>query len=103
MTLGFQLGSTEVLGVYMGGLRKREKERKAWGGVGNQESSSGRPKTRVVLPASKEQIIPSSTSCPQGTGGDEMPPNPARHKTSTSQPENGSTGMENIGRPDLRA
>lgn len=32
MTLGFQLGSTEVLGVYMGGLRKREKERKAWWG-----------------------------------------------------------------------
>lgn len=32
MTLRFQLGSTEVLGVYVGGLRKREKERKACGG-----------------------------------------------------------------------
>ena len=40
MTLRFQLGSTEVLGVYLGGLRKREEERKAWE-MGNQESSSG--------------------------------------------------------------
>lgn len=64
MTLRSQLGSTEVIGVHLRGVQKREGERKAWG-VGNQASGSGRPKDQSRSPTSKEQIVPCTTSCPR--------------------------------------
>ena len=56
MTLRFQLGSTEVLGVYLGGLRKREEERKAWEMV-NQESSGGKPKIKLFFQPRRHRCL----------------------------------------------
>ena len=64
MTLRFQLGSTEVLGVYLGGLRKREEERKAWE-MGNQESNSGRPKTKLFFQLPRHRSRPVLPAVPR--------------------------------------